>query len=49
MKSPLVHMRDQKARLIQREKYRHQQDIHTGLENFLVVLSIWVVALMMLP
>ena len=44
MKRPLVHMRDQKASLIAMEKYRRQQELQSGLENFLVVVSIWVIA-----
>ncbi|QPK64101.1 hypothetical protein IVG45_03765 [Methylomonas sp. LL1] len=44
MNRPLVHMRDQKASLIAMEKYRRQQTIQAGLENFLMVISIWVMA-----
>lgn len=48
MNRPLVHMRDQKASLIAMEKYRRQQAFQEGLESFLLVISIWVMAFMAL-
>jgi len=44
MKRPFVHMRDQKASIAAMAKYRRQQTIQAGLENFLMVISIWVMA-----
>lgn len=41
-----VHMRDQKASLVVMERFRKQQALQEGMENFVMVISIWTIAFM---
>lgn len=45
MNRQLIHMRDQKASLIVMERYRRQQAIQTGLETFVILAGVGMMAL----